>query len=92
MAMKFCAAVVAAIVPLVWAPIFAQQATVPHEFQAGTPALASEVNENFSDLDTRVGALVNALAAPRWKILDATGAEVGVPLFGTAAEGIPIDC
>lgn len=30
---------------------------VPHTFTAGTTAMASEVNANFSDLDTRLGSL-----------------------------------
>lgn len=32
-------------------------AGVPHIFEPGTPALASEVNENFNDLDTRLAGL-----------------------------------
>ncbi|MGR5500225.1 hypothetical protein ACQKP3_05835 [Vibrio sp. DNB22_10_4] len=32
-------------------------AAVPHTFSAGSPALASEVNENFSQLDSRLEAL-----------------------------------
>lgn len=32
-------------------------ADVPHTFEPGTPALASEVNENFSDLDSRLADL-----------------------------------
>ncbi|NOH81635.1 hypothetical protein F0231_18015 [Vibrio sp. RE86] len=35
-------------------------AAVPNTFSSGTPALASEVNENFSDLDTRVSDLENS--------------------------------
>ena len=36
---------------------------VPHEFQAGTPARASEVNENFSALVTESNALDARIAA-----------------------------
>ncbi|GAL33479.1 hypothetical protein JCM19240_2175 [Vibrio maritimus] len=32
-------------------------AAVPNTFSAGSPALASEVNENFSQLDSRLTAL-----------------------------------
>lgn len=33
------------------------QAAVPHNFTSGSPALASQVNENFADLDARVAEL-----------------------------------
>ena len=39
-------------------------ADVPHTFESGTPALASEVNENFSDLDTRVTSVENQSPGP----------------------------
>lgn len=39
-------------------------ADVPHTFESGTPALASEVNENFSSLDSRVNNLENQQTNP----------------------------
>jgi len=42
-------------------PGSAQQTDVPHSFQAGTPARASEVNENFSALATAITANSAAL-------------------------------
>lgn len=39
----------------------AQNTTVPHEFRAGTPALAAEVNENFATLVQAINATGMAL-------------------------------
>lgn len=43
--------------------ISAAWAEVPHAFQSGEPALAAEVNENFSALDDRVTAIEDAVPA-----------------------------
>jgi hypothetical protein len=52
--------------------------TVPNSFSSGTPALASEVNANFSDLDTRVNS---ASAAAAQAITDITVME-SAPVTG----------
>jgi hypothetical protein len=44
---------------------FVVHAAVPHTFQGGQPAVASEVNENFSDLDTRLSKL-EPLSSIQW--------------------------
>lgn len=64
---------------------------VPNEFVAGTPAVASEVNENFAaiesavnDNDARITAAENAITALQGSsstsvvAVDATGAEIGL--------------
>ena len=38
----------------IWNCVFAD---VPHTFQSGTPALASEVNDNFNSLDARLSSI-----------------------------------
>ena len=48
---------------------------VPNTFTSGTPALAAEVNENFSDLDTRVNS---ASAAAAQAITDITVEETEI--------------
>ena len=42
------------------------QTTLPHTFQSGTPALAAEVNENFTTLEQAVQQLEGLTEAP-WK-------------------------
>ena len=70
-------------------PTLGQQVTVPHEFQAGTPARAAEVNENFSALVDAVnlgipgpaGAEgpqgIEGPAGPAVVVTDANGVVVG---------------
>ena len=50
------------------------QTQVPHEFQSGDPALASEVNENFSALAIGVNTNTAAISANESAILDAAEA------------------
>lgn len=53
-------------------------AQVPHTFSPGTPAKASEVNDNFNALDARITANETAIAsvgaggASGWKVIDST--------------------
>ncbi|PMJ96754.1 hypothetical protein [Vibrio sp. 10N.261.55.A7] len=70
-------------------------AAVPHTFTSGTPALASQVNANFSDLDTRatsaendietLDASVTAIAA---RVTTLESASPGSDAYTTVA----IDC
>lgn len=45
------------LIPLAFGVWGCVSAGVPHTFQSGNPALASEVNENFDSLDTRLTAV-----------------------------------
>ena len=57
------------------ANVFAQT-QVPNTFQAGQPALAAEVNDNFSTLETAVNS--NAAAIRNFVLIDANQTEVGL--------------
>ena len=47
---------------------------VPNQFQAGSPAIAAEVNQNFANLDGRVAALETTGGVV---IIDDTGQQIG---------------
>ena len=52
------------------------QTQVPNTFQAGQPARAAEVNENFSTLSDAVNT--NAAAIQNFVLIDANQVEVGL--------------
>ena len=59
---------------------FAASADVPVTFQSGTPASAAEVNQNFSDLDSRLNASLGGILITRFVNSAAGVASASCPI------------
>lgn len=72
----------------IWAASFSATAAVPFTFQSGTPAQASQVNQNFQNLDQRVNSAIGTLTVV--PVSTSSDTSTGVASTSCASDSIAI--